>query len=82
MALVDEEKTTFQTLKKICCYKVMPFSLKNIGATYQRAMYNIFYDMFYQHIKCYNDDLVVKSKEKKIICKIFLWYLKCYIDSN
>jgi len=65
MAFIDEEMTTFQTLKKICCYKAMPFSLKNTGATYQKVMYNIFYDMFYQHVECYIDDLVVKPKEKE-----------------
>jgi len=43
----------------------MPFSLKNTCATYQKVMQKIFYDMFHQHVECYVDDLVVKSKEKK-----------------
>jgi hypothetical protein len=34
MAPVDEEKTTFRISKGIYCYKVMPFGLKNAGATY------------------------------------------------
>ena len=38
MALVDMEKTTFLTMWGTFCYKVMPFRLKNAGATYQRAM--------------------------------------------
>ncbi|KAL0328053.1 UNVERIFIED_CONTAM: hypothetical protein Scaly_2237900 [Sesamum calycinum] len=38
MAPKDEELTTFRTPKGIYCYKVMPFGLKNAGATYQRAM--------------------------------------------
>lgn len=75
MALADEEKTTFQTPKRIYYYKVMPFGLKNTCATYQKAMQKIFYDMFHQHFECYVDDLVVKSKEKKIICMIFVLYL-------
>ena len=37
MALEDQEATTFRTPKGIFCYKVMPFGLKNAGATYQRA---------------------------------------------
>ncbi|KAL0539564.1 hypothetical protein IC582_023780 [Cucumis melo] len=64
MALDDEEKTAFQTPKSIYRYKVMPFGLKNAGATYQRAMQRIFDDMLHKHIECYVDDLVVKSKKK------------------
>ncbi|KAL0549122.1 hypothetical protein IC582_013602 [Cucumis melo] len=64
MALEDEEKTAFRTPKGIYCYKVMPFGLKNAGATYQRAMQRIFDDMLHKHVECYVDDLVVKSKKK------------------
>jgi hypothetical protein len=35
MAPEDEELTAFRTPKGIFCYKVMPFGLKNAGATYQ-----------------------------------------------
>lgn len=31
---LDAEKTTFITDEGVFCYKVMPFGLKNIGATY------------------------------------------------
>ena len=34
----DECKTTFMTKLSCYCYKVMPFGLKNAGATYQRLM--------------------------------------------
>ena len=40
----------------------MPFSLKNVGATYQRAMNAIFHDMLGHHMEIYIDDIVVKSK--------------------
>ncbi|KAK4411913.1 Retrovirus-related Pol polyprotein from transposon.6 [Sesamum angolense] len=65
MALVDEELTPFHTPKGIYCYKVMPFGLKNAGATYQTAMQRIFDDMLHKNVECYIDDLVVKSKKRE-----------------
>ncbi|KAG9444946.1 hypothetical protein H6P81_016286 [Aristolochia fimbriata] len=44
----DEDLTAFCTPKGIFCYKVMPFGLKNAGATYQRAMQNIFDDFLHK----------------------------------
>ena len=41
---------------------VMPFGLKNVGATYQRAMNAIFHDMLGHHMEIYIDDIVVKYK--------------------
>ena len=55
----DEKLTAFRTPKGIYCYKVMSFSLKNAGATYQQAMKNIFDDML-QKNECYVYDLLVK----------------------
>ncbi|KAG9453463.1 hypothetical protein H6P81_006367 [Aristolochia fimbriata] len=60
----DEELTAFRTPKGIFCYKVMPFELKNAGATYQRAMQNIFDDFLHKRVECYVDDLVVKTKQR------------------
>ncbi|KAL0461140.1 UNVERIFIED_CONTAM: Transposon Tf2-12 polyprotein [Sesamum latifolium] len=48
MSPKDEECMAFRTPKGIYCYKVMPFGLKNAGATYQRAMQNIFDDMLHK----------------------------------
>jgi hypothetical protein len=36
----DEEKIAFITPYDVFCYQVMPFGLKNVGATYQRMMQN------------------------------------------
>ncbi|RDX91178.1 hypothetical protein CR513_26870, partial [Mucuna pruriens] len=62
MAEEDREKTTFVTLWGTFCYKVMPFGLKNAGATYQRAMVTLFHDMMHKEIEVYVDDMIAKSK--------------------
>ena len=64
MAPKDEELTTFRASKGIHYNKVMPFGLKNAGATYQRAMQRIFDDILHKNVECYVDDLVVKSKKR------------------
>ena len=38
----DQEKTLFITSQGLFCYKVMPFGLKNAGATYQRLVNRMF----------------------------------------
>ncbi|XP_020410515.1 uncharacterized protein LOC109946596 [Prunus persica] len=65
MSPEDEILIAFRTPKGIYCYKVMPFGLKNAGATYQRAMQKIFGDMLHKNVECYIDDLVIKSKKEE-----------------
>ena len=38
----DQEKTSFVTGQGTYCYRVMPFGLKNAGATYQRLVNRMF----------------------------------------
>ena len=38
----NQEKTSFVTSQGLLYYKVMPFGLKNVGATYQRLMNKMF----------------------------------------
>ena len=50
MSPEDMEKTTFVTQWGTFCYEVMPFSLKNVGKTYQRDMVALFHDMIHHKI--------------------------------
>ena len=63
MAPKDAEKTAFRTTIGNFYYTVMPFGLKNAGATYQWIMTAIFHDMMHQEQEDYMDDIVVKSKK-------------------
>ncbi|BFG21588.1 hypothetical protein CerSpe_078620 [Prunus speciosa] len=62
----DIHKTAFRCPGSIGTfeYVVMPFSLKNAGATYQRAMNAIFHDMIGRNLEVYIDDVVVKSESR------------------
>ncbi|XP_015933177.1 uncharacterized protein LOC107459461 [Arachis duranensis] len=57
----DEDKTAFITPGGTFCYKVMPFSLKNAGATYQRLMNKIFHDLIGKTVEVYVDDILAKT---------------------
>jgi len=65
MASEDMEKTMFVTLWGTFCYKVMSFGLKNVGATYQRAMVALFHDMMHKEIEVYMDDMIAKSRTEE-----------------
>ena len=62
LALDDQEKTSFVTPVGNYRYKVMPFSLKNAGSTYQRMMTKMFEVQMGKNIEVYIDNMVVKSK--------------------
>ena len=62
MAEEDQEKTAFTTPWGTYCYTVMPFGLKNAGATYQRAATVLFHDMIHKEIEVYVDDMIIHSK--------------------
>ena len=42
--------------------RVMPFNLKNVGATYQKVAIVMFHDMIHKEVEVYIDDMIVKSK--------------------
>ncbi|CAL8135842.1 unnamed protein product [Prunus armeniaca] len=62
----DVQRTAFRCPSAIGTYEwvVMPFGLKNSGATYQRAMNLIFHDLIGRTVEVYIDDIVVKSPSK------------------
>ena len=64
MAEEDQEKTAFITSQGLYCYKVMPFGLKNVGATYQRLVNKMFNKQIDRNMEVYVDDMLVKSKEE------------------
>ena len=65
MAKEDQEKTAFITSQRLYCYKVMPFGLKNTGATYQKLVNQMFKKQIWRNVKVYVDGMLVKSKEEE-----------------
>ncbi|KAL5578691.1 hypothetical protein UlMin_011133 [Ulmus minor] len=57
----DQEHTTFLTDQGLYCYKVMPFGLKNAGATYQRLVNKMFKQQIGKTMEVYVDDMLLKS---------------------
>ncbi|KAA3485260.1 RNA-directed DNA polymerase (Reverse transcriptase), Ribonuclease H-like protein [Gossypium australe] len=80
------EKTTFMTMWGTFCYKVMPFGLKNVGATYQRAMVTLFHDLMHKEIKVYVNDMIAKSRTEKehvqVLRKLYLRLRKFQLKLN
>jgi len=65
MAEEDKQKTTFMTESWNYYFNVMPFGLRNAGATYQRMM-NKVYDkkLLGDILEVYMDDMIVKSQQE------------------
>ncbi|KAM1985708.1 hypothetical protein ACFX16_013854 [Malus domestica] len=57
----DQEHTTFTTDRGLYCYKVMPFSLKNAGATYQRLVNSMFAKQIRKSMEVCVDEMLVKK---------------------
>ena len=61
----NREKTSFITSQGLFCYKVMPFGLKNAGATYQRLVNHMFHSQIRWNVEVYVDDMLVKSLDER-----------------
>ena len=59
----NAEKTSFITPHGLFCYNVIPFRLKNVGATYQRLVTKMFRPLLEKNMEVYIDDMLIKSKE-------------------
>ena len=44
---------------------MIPFGLKNVGTTYQRATTALFHDMIHKEAEVYIDDMMVKSEMRE-----------------
>ena len=60
----DREKTSFISPSANYHYEVMPFGLKNGGATYQRMMTRMFREKIGCTVEVYIDNMVVKSRKE------------------
>ena len=56
----DQGKTSFITSQGLFCYKIMPSSLKNVGATYQRLVNHMFRPQIGRDVEVYVVDMLVK----------------------
>ena len=61
MDLDDQEKTSFVTAQGTYCYRMMPFGLKNAGATYQKLVNRMFQKQIGTTMEVYIDDMLLKS---------------------
>ena len=65
MSPEEEDKTAFTIYRGLYCYKVMPFGLKNAGATYQHLVNKVFTNLIGQTMEVYVDNMLVKSFKKE-----------------
>ena len=68
---IDQYKTAFTTPWGNFCWKVIPFKLKNAGATCQRAMVSMFHEHIHKSVEVYVDDILVKSKQGQDHIELF-----------
>jgi hypothetical protein len=65
----DQSKTSFITPFGAYCYKTMSFGLKNVCATYQRAIQTCLGEQIGNNAEAYVDDVVIKTKNPDMLIK-------------
>jgi len=63
MFVPDQDHTSFFMDCRLYCYKVIPFGLKNAGATYQCLVNKKFGKQIGHTMEVYVDDMLIKSKK-------------------
>jgi len=82
MNKTDEEKTSFTTPFGTYCYVRMPEGLCNAGCTFNRMIKKVLGDKLGRNASAYVDDVVVRSRKKKITFKIFVKHLQTFADMD
>ena len=73
----DQHKTTFICPWGNFSYRKMPFGIKNVGDTFQRAMSYAFHDIK-KIVEFYLDDLTTKSRRRAAHCAhLRVVFLRC-----
>lgn len=70
----DQERTTFISDRGLYCYWVMPFGLKNVGATNQRLVNEMFKNQIRRNVEVYVEMLVKRlltEKHLSDLCEMF-----------
>ena len=62
MAEPDQAATAFITPYGRFCFNIMPFGLKNAGATYQRMIQTCVENQIGKIVEAYVDDVVIKTR--------------------
>jgi hypothetical protein len=62
---LKKEDEECRTPYGVFCYQVVPFGLKNAGATYQRMMQNCLGSQIGRNIQVYIDDVVITTKKEE-----------------
>jgi hypothetical protein len=82
----DRLKTTFQTKWGTCSYRIIPFGIMNVGATFQREMEFFFKGLIDQRVVVYLDNISFYSKKReyhpKHMKQIFKRFRKYGISLN